>query len=208
MNKWMPLLIIGGVGALIYFMMRGRAQAQEEAKILPIGEAQIRTTQEIIGGTPGSAGYQWDPDRGGWIRPWDTKSFIPMADKPEWYEYSPVTEIVRGAQIEAGRQCSAGMTSGEFIAQVLLPSGVLTDADVALFARPVTDLGSEIYEAQKRRLAEIEQQLGTETSLGEIRNATGKIKKGMYPASSSTTTTEKTTTTRAGLAAIKEAAGW
>ena len=50
------------------------------------GEAQI------VGGTPGSCGYVWDAERGGWHRPWDPDSFIPAGDKPEWDKFiaSPV----------------------------------------------------------------------------------------------------------------------
>ena len=43
----------------------------------------------IVGGTPGSCGYVWDAERGGWHRPWDANSFIPANEKPEWEQYLP-----------------------------------------------------------------------------------------------------------------------
>lgn len=42
-----------------------------------------------IGGTPGSAGYQWYPEKNGWMRPWDATSFIPASQKSEWDIYIP-----------------------------------------------------------------------------------------------------------------------
>jgi hypothetical protein len=48
--------------------------------------------EEIIGGTPGSCGYVWDGERGGWHRPWDPDSFISAEDKPEWQTFIPVVE--------------------------------------------------------------------------------------------------------------------
>ena len=50
------------------------------------GEAQI------VGGTPGSCGYVWDAERGGWHRPWDPDSFIPAGDKPEWDKFIQMSE--------------------------------------------------------------------------------------------------------------------
>jgi len=44
---------------------------------------------QIVGGTPGSCGYLWDEERGGWHRPWDPDSFIPSQDKPEWDAFIP-----------------------------------------------------------------------------------------------------------------------
>jgi inhibitor of cysteine peptidase len=51
-----------------------------------------KSATQIVGGTPGSCGYVWDAERGGWHRPWVPDSFIPAEDKPEWDEFiaSPV----------------------------------------------------------------------------------------------------------------------
>ena len=46
----------------------------------------------IIGGSPASCGYSWDAERNGWHRPWDSESFIPATEKPEWAQYVPVVE--------------------------------------------------------------------------------------------------------------------
>jgi len=43
----------------------------------------------LIGGTPGSCGYVWDAERGGWHRPWDTDSFIPADGKQDWNQFIP-----------------------------------------------------------------------------------------------------------------------
>lgn len=43
----------------------------------------------LIGGHPGSCGYVWDGERGGWHRPWDADSFIPADEKQEWQQYIP-----------------------------------------------------------------------------------------------------------------------
>jgi N-methylhydantoinase B/oxoprolinase/acetone carboxylase alpha subunit len=43
----------------------------------------------FVGGTPGSCGYMWDEERGGWHRPWDANSFILAEEKPEWEQYIP-----------------------------------------------------------------------------------------------------------------------
>ena len=40
------------------------------------------------GGTPNSCGYQWYC---GWMRPWDIKSYITKANKPEWDKYIPAS---------------------------------------------------------------------------------------------------------------------
>ena len=46
----------------------------------------------IVGGTPGSCGYVWDAERGGWHRPWDPDSFIRAEDKPEWDKFIQMSE--------------------------------------------------------------------------------------------------------------------
>ncbi len=48
---------------------------------------------QIVGGTPGSAGYTWDDERKGWHRTWDAESFISAADQPEWDKFIPESEI-------------------------------------------------------------------------------------------------------------------
>jgi len=48
----------------------------------------------FVGGTPGSCGYLWDEERNGWHRPWDTDSFIPAAEKPEWDEFVSEVPVV------------------------------------------------------------------------------------------------------------------
>ncbi len=64
---------------------------------------------QLVGGTPGSAGYTWDAERNGWHRTWDAESFIPASEKPEWDKFIPeagtvsaiiVDESQSGGQIE------------------------------------------------------------------------------------------------------------
>jgi len=43
----------------------------------------------VVGGHPGSCGYQWDAEREGWHRPWDPDSFIPAEEKPDWNDFIP-----------------------------------------------------------------------------------------------------------------------
>lgn len=59
----------------------------EWQKFIPVVEEPHNDV--IIGGTPGSCGYMWDEERGGWHRPWDANSFIPANEKPEWEQYLP-----------------------------------------------------------------------------------------------------------------------
>ncbi len=49
----------------------------------------VDSTDSIIGGTPGSCGFQWDAERNGWHRPWDADSFIPAIEKPEQDQFIP-----------------------------------------------------------------------------------------------------------------------
>ena len=56
----------------------------EEIVPLPVPPKEI-----IIGGTPSSAGYQYYPDRDGWMRPWDEASFIPARLAPKWDRFIP-----------------------------------------------------------------------------------------------------------------------
>ena len=46
----------------------------------------------LVGGTPGSCGYSWDPDRYGWHRAWEEGSFISADEKPEWKKYIPADQ--------------------------------------------------------------------------------------------------------------------
>jgi len=64
---------------------------------------------QLVGGTPGSAGYTWDAERNGWHRTWDAESFIPASEKPDWDRFIPeagtvsatiVDESQSGGQIE------------------------------------------------------------------------------------------------------------
>jgi len=129
----------------------------------------------------GFVGYLWLRGR---AKTAEGAEILPITQglSPQELALAEATDAVEESVVTTTRECATQITSDEFISRFLLPSGVLTNADVILFARPVTELTPEIYAAQKRRLAEIEQQLGQETSLGEIRNACGQMKKGMYPA--------------------------
>lgn len=53
-------------------------------------ELEVFIHKEVIGGTPASAGYQWDPERQGWVRGWDPESFTPRDEIPEWDQYIPI----------------------------------------------------------------------------------------------------------------------
>jgi hypothetical protein len=55
---------------------------------------------QIVGGTPGSCGYVWDAEHGGWHRPWDPDSFIPAKDKPEWDKFIPSSSSLSVAELE------------------------------------------------------------------------------------------------------------
>jgi hypothetical protein len=52
-----------------------------------------------VGGTPGSCGYVWDAERGGWHRPWDPDSFIPAGDKPAWDKFIPSPAALSVAEL-------------------------------------------------------------------------------------------------------------
>jgi len=53
----------------------------------------------IVGSTPGSCGYVWDAERGGWHRPWDPDSFIPAEGKPEWDKFIPSPAALSVAEL-------------------------------------------------------------------------------------------------------------
>ena len=68
----------------------------------------------LIGGHPGSCGYVWDGERGGWHRPWDPDSFISAEDKPEWRIFTPVFEEPQNVIFVGGTPGSCGyMWDGE-----------------------------------------------------------------------------------------------
>jgi len=68
----------------------------------------------LIGGHPGSCGYVWDGERGGWHRPWDPDSFISAEDKPEWRIFTPVFEEPQNDIFVGGTPGSCGyMWDGE-----------------------------------------------------------------------------------------------
>ncbi len=59
------------------------------------------STGNIIGGTPGSCGFQWDAERNGWHRPWDPDSFIPASEKPEWDQFATLPETKTAVFVNA-----------------------------------------------------------------------------------------------------------
>ena len=61
----------------------------QEIVPLPVPPKEIIKQEIIIGGTPSSAGYQYYPDRDGWMRPWDEASFIPARLAPKWDRFIP-----------------------------------------------------------------------------------------------------------------------
>jgi len=77
------IVIIGLV--LWWLTQRQEAQAVE---LLPSASGyKALPAGLIVGGTPDSCGYQYYPDRGGWMRSWDESSFIPASQKPEWSKF-------------------------------------------------------------------------------------------------------------------------
>lgn len=90
--------------------------------------------EPLIGGTPGSCGYQWDADRNGWHRPWDADSFIPAEQKPEWREFIPATNDPDPITIAAAPITSVEAVLAEsFPPQVIVNfTGTLADACTTL----------------------------------------------------------------------------
>ena len=81
-----------GVGAivimgLIIWWLSQKAKVAEALSLEPIDLEPTEKELEVIviGGSPVSAGYQYDSVRGGWYRPGQPEaSFIPASQKPEW----------------------------------------------------------------------------------------------------------------------------
>jgi inhibitor of cysteine peptidase len=67
----------------------------------PVDVEDPHEPDPLIGGTPGSCGYAWDRERGGWHRPWDSDSFVPAEDKPEWDKFIPSFDIVSATLVDS-----------------------------------------------------------------------------------------------------------
>ncbi len=140
---WLIVLIIG---TFLFTGMSGAwAKQQYGLDAVVKVEDKKEISKVLIGGTPGSCGYIWDSERQGWYQPWDSESFIPASDKPEWVKYIPEK---RRAEDQAEREAEREERSEELKKKIV--------AHRAEMEAKIEELKEKYAEIQAEREAERE----------------------------------------------------